>query len=381
MELLKQLYSIHSMSGQEGAMRKFIKNYVRENIPEAEVVQDHKNLYIVKGESDTYPCVVAHLDQVQTKHSPDFRVLEFDGRLFGFSAMNARQEGLGADDKNGIWVALKCLETFDAIKVALFREEEVGCCGSSDADMSFFTDCRFAIQADRRNGGDLITDIGGRICSDEFLDDIADICDARGYKETSGLMTDVETLCDNGIGVSCINFSCGYYNPHTDQEFTVVSELVNCLGFAVEVIRRCTKVYTHKRVAAPRGYWGYGGSYGWSSDKDDWKYGYYHNSKADDKEEANGGYSGYGYDEEVVLVDFKDYESLEDAIYDFIYENAENNIPLDELWYYISADCETYGISYEDFCAIADMVYEDYFYPEEEEERDEEHPWDCSKHF
>ena len=33
MELLKKLYSIHSMSGHEDAMRKFIKNYVRENVP------------------------------------------------------------------------------------------------------------------------------------------------------------------------------------------------------------------------------------------------------------------------------------------------------------------------------------------------------------
>jgi hypothetical protein len=36
-------------------------------------------------------------------------------------------EGLGADDKNGIWIALQCLKKYDTVKVAFFVSEEVGC--------------------------------------------------------------------------------------------------------------------------------------------------------------------------------------------------------------------------------------------------------------
>lgn len=359
MELLFNLYKIHSMSGQEGAMRKFIKRYVRENIPGVECVQKDKNLYFVKGEAESYPCVVAHLDQVQTKHSPDFRVLELDGKLFGFSSKNARQEGLGADDKNGIWVALKCLEAFESIKVAFFREEEVGCCGSSDADMSFFKDVRFVLEADRRNAGDLITDICGAICSTEFCEDISAIAEAHGYKETSGLMTDVETLSDNGLGVSAINFSCGYYNPHTDKEYTVVAELENCLDFAMSIIATCTKVYTFERPKWS-GYKRFGSGWGKSVyddfDWDDW-YGYNYSGRTSEKKGGRLIPAG-AYHEEPVLIDVKDFDNIEDAMWEYLADNAENDIPLSELWAYVSADCDAYGFTYDDFL----MTWEDVKY-------------------
>lgn len=353
MELLKNLYSIHSMSGKENAMRNFIKRYVKDNIPGASCTQKDGNIYIVKGEADTYPCVAAHLDQVQTKHSPDFRVLDIDGKLFGFSAQNARQEGLGADDKNGIWVALKCLDRFDAIKVALFKEEEIGCGGSSIADMRFFADCRFVIEADRRNGGDLITDICGPICSDEFLADIALIAEAHGYKSTHGLMTDVDALLDNNVGVSCINFSCGYYNPHTDAEYTVVSELENCLAFAVDIINTLTKVYPFERKKASRSWSGH------SSVWDDWYscYDMRGSYAAPSKKESKRGYR----DGDFYIPDFRDFPEPLDAVWSFVENNFDNPYfdPYTQF-YLISADCDTYGIGYDDYCEVVMDVYEYY---------------------
>lgn len=348
MELLFNLYKIHSMSGQENPMRKFIKSYVRNNIPGASVEQKDKNIYIVKGESETYPCVVAHLDQVQTKHSKDFKVFESDGILFGYSAQNKRQEGLGADDKNGIWVALKCLERFDNIKVAFFHSEEIGTVGSDNADMNFFKDVRFVLEADRRNGGDLITNIGGMIASNEFINDIMPYAEARGYKETTGLLTDVETLSDNGLGVSAINMSCGYYNPHTDEECTDVSELENCLAFAMDIIENCTNVYTFERQAPSYSSWGK--LWDWGKTKSSNNVVVVH----DDYE-----------DEDVSLVDFKDYANPWDALYDFCYQNM--HLSEYDLWYYVSADCDTYGITYSDFVAIYDEAMMDLC--EDEDER------------
>ena len=42
-----------------------------------------------------------------------------------------------------------------------------------------------------------------------------------GYMEENGLMTDILTLKEKGLEVSCLNVSCGYYNAHTDEEITV----------------------------------------------------------------------------------------------------------------------------------------------------------------
>jgi len=245
MKLLKQLYSIHSKSGKETKLRNFIINYVKRTIPDCTIKKDIKgNLYITRGISETYPVLVAHLDQVQDTHSSDFRAIEAEGLIFGYSKKYRRTEGLGADDKNGIWIALKCLKKYDILKVAFFVEEETGCQGSTIADMDFFKDARFVIEPDRRGRSDLITSIGGmELCSPEFLQAIN--YKDFGYKETDGLMTDIDALKDNGLSVSCINLSCGYYNPHTSNEFTVIQDLQNCRRFIERIIENCTDVYPH----------------------------------------------------------------------------------------------------------------------------------------
>lgn len=183
---------------------------------------------MIRGNSETYPCIVAHLDQVQREHSKDFKAIETEEIIFGYSPKNRRREGIGADDKNGIWIALKCLEKYECIKVAFFVSEEIGCVGSRNADLGFFEDTRFVIEPDRREYEDLITDISfTSLCSNDFLRDIG--FERFGYKEKPGMMTDVLELKERGLGVSCINLSCGYYEPHSDEEFTVKKDLLNCL--------------------------------------------------------------------------------------------------------------------------------------------------------
>ena len=245
MELLKQLFCIHSKSGKEGKIRKFIWNWVRQNVPNAKIVCDKPgNLYVIKGKSETYPCIVAHMDQVQDKHSKDFIAYEADDIIIGFSPKHREMQSGGADDKCGIWIGLKCLQKFEALKLAFFVGEEVGCKGSGQAEMEFFSDCRFVIEPDRKGAEDLITQIGWTpLCSDDFLKDIG--FKKFGYKETDGMMTDIEALKDNGLAISCINLSCGYYKPHTDQEFVYKPALLNCLAFVEHIIKTCTQVYPH----------------------------------------------------------------------------------------------------------------------------------------
>ena len=246
MELLKQLYKIHSPSGKEGKIRTFVMDYITKNISNVHIQIDAVgNLLAVKGESETYPCVVAHLDQVQKSHSRDFRVVETDEIIFGYSFSNRRREGLGADDKNGIWIALQCLLKCDTIKTAFFVGEEIGCVGSSSVNVDFFSDCRFIIEPDRRGCNDIVTRISWEsLCSEEFLHDIKP--ERFGYFPTDGLMTDIETLRENGLEISCINLSCGYYDPHTDYEFTVKRDLINCLDFVQYIIDFCKRVYPHE---------------------------------------------------------------------------------------------------------------------------------------
>jgi len=304
MDLLKKLYMISSPSRKEKKMRKFIKDWVARNVPDAIVEQDSAgNVYLTRGKSDTYPCIVAHMDQVQDPHEHDFRVYTVEGKVFGFSPVAMEQRGLGADDKNGIWVALKCLKKYKVMKCCFFVGEEIGCIGSDAADMSFFDDCRWVVQCDRKGGKDLIVEAGmERLCSDEFYEAIH--CEQFGYAKASGLMTDVMTLKERGLKVSCINMSCGYYAPHTEKEYTVLSELQNCLKLVENIVEHVTDVYPHERVDSM--YDGYG-FYG----KDD-LYGY----------GGYGSYGGYAQSSHALT-------EAQELIYEYLWN--EPDIPTEEL--------------------------------------------------
>lgn len=377
MELLKSLYEIHSPSGNEKKLKRFIKKWVANNIEGATCTWDNAgNVYFVKGESETYPVVVAHLDQVQKAHAKDFKAVVTEDIVFGYSPSEKEYQGLGADDKNGLWIALKCLETFDVIKVAFFVGEEIGCVGSSKCDMNFFADARFVVEPDRRGGSDLITSISGYdIASKEFLNafDYASF----GYKETSGLMTDVLELTERGVGVACINMSCGYYNPHSDEEFTVIADLLNALDLVEHIITTCTDVYAHKATYSYSGYNGkWSGYYGCNYGMDD-----YMDWEGYERKEKDGMVYWTPKTEEtkkkaiepklVKLGDFADVESFIDQL---MYQNASNFFP-EDLWQYVAGELdgimdedEFIASAYQTWAYYADLEDVEAFYRESDDD-------------
>lgn len=255
MQLLKELYQISAPSRQEKRMKKFICARLKEQGIKYKVDKTG-NIYAVKGVAETYPCVVAHIDEVHQRRSKGFTVANVDDLIFGFDTKMNKYCGIGADDKNGVWVCLKCLDEFDTLKCVFFVGEEVGCYGSTRADMSFFTDCRYVLQCDRKGNSDLIQWAGAtELCSDEFISAVNP--SLHGYKIANGMMTDVLALKQRELPVSCVNISCGYYNPHTDTELTRWSDLNKCLDFVRHIISNCTEVYPHNYTPSIRyyGHW------------------------------------------------------------------------------------------------------------------------------
>ena len=249
MELLKQLYCIHSPFYKEWPMICFIREYIRQHVPEAEVQMDSwGNLYIRKCADSSlftlhsslptgYPTLACHLDQVQELHSEDFCVKEENGTLYGWSEKNQQREGLGADDKNGIWVCLRCLEDCPRLKVFMAVGEEKGCIGSNHADMSFFADSLYVLEPDCKGGEEIHTNLKGIPCASTDFEQV--LLEANSqfsilhsqFTITPGKGSDIFALTLNGIGVSCANIPAGYHLPHKDDEFTVVAELEHTLAF------------------------------------------------------------------------------------------------------------------------------------------------------
>ena len=229
------LYNISSPSGGEKRMARFITDELR-RMGIAYRKDRHGNIYAVKGNRKSYPCVVAHMDEVHRRKTGTYAAhLVAESMIVGYDHKHRRMTGIGADDKNGIWVCLKCLESFKAMKCAFFVQEENGCIGSRKADMDFFADCRFVIGCDRKGNGDIITRVHGmELCSEEFLETVSP--GRYGYHPASGLSTDVHTLKARGLSVSCINLSCGYYEPHTDREYTIWEDLCKCYRFVRHIV-------------------------------------------------------------------------------------------------------------------------------------------------
>ncbi len=195
-------------------------------------------IYVTKGEADNYPCIVAHMDTVYN-FVEDLTLIEVDGSITGLNKVTMSQTGIGGDDKIGVYIALQCLRDVDNIKAVFFRDEETGCEGSYNNDKEFFDNCGFVLQCDRRGNNDFVTSAGGtQLASNEFQNDVAPILKRRRYQLAHGMMTDVMALKETGIECSMANISCGYYNPHTNQEYVNIQDVENCLRMVMEIITK-----------------------------------------------------------------------------------------------------------------------------------------------
>lgn len=121
-----------------------------------------------------------------------------------------------------------------------FREEESGCRGSRAYNTKSLKNDLFLIEIDRKGDKDLIFNSGGtQLCDKQFEKEVKEAF-PHG-KKAQGLLTDVNVLGDAQINM--MNLSAGYYMPHTENEYVVLSELqrnIDCLyNFA--------KNYTEKR--------------------------------------------------------------------------------------------------------------------------------------
>lgn len=233
-ELLHNTLSIQSKSQKTGRMQKYLKRFAKKH--DILFENDGGNIYMIKGDAETYPCVVAHTDTVH-EIIDNFVVTSKNGIYQGKNRDTGAIHGVGGDDKVGIAIALQALLTFPVMKAAFFRDEEQGCIGSRRANMTFFDDCTLVIQVDRRGNDEVTSSIMGTpMISEEFSTALLPFMETHGFKFCSGMMTDVWQLRERGLGVCAFNMSAGYHNPHTSAETVVVADVDKAWGFVYNVV-------------------------------------------------------------------------------------------------------------------------------------------------
>jgi putative aminopeptidase FrvX len=138
---------------------------------------------------------------------------------------------------------LELLKELPNLKVAFFVSEETGCHGSRNADKDFFKDVGYAIQFDAPENW-MVTEIcmGTRLFKrdSDFFETCKSVINENfngREKYESHPYTDVYAL-KNSFDFACINFSIGYYDYHTKNEYVVVEDVISGIKTGRELIEK-----------------------------------------------------------------------------------------------------------------------------------------------
>ena len=234
---LERVLNVQSIYGQEKDMSRLIINELQAIIPDKDIIITPYGIIVSKGKG-IRPCFCSHIDTVH-EIVDNYKVVK---EYHKDDILYSSKTGIGGDDKNGIAICFELLERLDNVQVVFFSGEEVGCLGSSGIDLKYFDHCSCLIGLDRKGNSDIIATYNGfDTINKEFKDLLNSIKKNHGYEYNNGFITDVFTLFERGVDISCINISCGYYNPHSKSEYISLNDMNKCLSFSLDIAKSIKK--------------------------------------------------------------------------------------------------------------------------------------------
>lgn len=254
-DFLKEVLSVPTKTYQEELMVEFLVQWLTENNIDF-FVDSHKNVYATKQENDElpqdfyFPCVISHTDTVHRIEKINIREEYLpnaqDETKLSLKAYNdyGSPTGIGGDDKCGVFACLKLLKELPYLKAAFFVSEETGCHGSRNADKDFFSNVGYGIQFDAPENWMITERCFGQLLFDRDTE-FFEVCNSVLTESMNFNMmrymvhpyTDVYALSSK-FTFSCINFSIGYYNYHTPEEYVVVEDVFNGIEAGRKMIEK-----------------------------------------------------------------------------------------------------------------------------------------------
>jgi tripeptide aminopeptidase len=252
-DLLKEVLSVPTVTYREEKMIEFIIDWLDKNQIEY-YLDSHDNVYATKGNTDDlpsnfyFPCVISHTDTVHQLDTINIQEEQLPNaqkvNKLSLKAYNnqGKPTGIGGDDKCGVFACLKLLKELPYLKAAFFVSEEIGCIGSKNSDDTFFENVGYAIQFDAPENWMVTEKCFGEVLFDrktEFFQKCDQVLTESMDRNLMRYMvhpyTDVYALKQK-YDFSCINFSIGYYNYHTKNEYVVVEDVYNGIEMGRKMI-------------------------------------------------------------------------------------------------------------------------------------------------
>lgn len=166
-------------------------------------------------------------------------------------------QGIGGDDRAGVWINMEVLKTHDC-HILFTHDEETGGGGATAFTRSkIMPKVNFIIEADRQGDNDAVFYDCGNVSFAEL------VTEATGYKETFGTFSDISIIAPY-MDRAAVNLSSGYFRPHTNSEYVRVSDMkktVDAIGRLVTDERSNSAyaydavIYTYKSKYAGSRWW------------------------------------------------------------------------------------------------------------------------------
>jgi hypothetical protein len=199
-----------------------LKNYMKQYLDSkgySPIAED--GFLYAKG--DIPVLLVAHLDTVHAQKCGE--IITHESKMYS-------PQGIGGDDRCGVYMIANIVRNFKC-SVLLCEDEEEGMIGADKFTNTEYVNelgVNYMIEFDRKGSNDAVFYSCG---NNEFIDFVLD---NTGYKEEQGSFTDISMLMP-ASGICGVNLSCGYYKPHTTDEYVVYDEMMHTVSVATKLIQ------------------------------------------------------------------------------------------------------------------------------------------------
>ena len=183
-----------------------------------------KDKYYIIAEGNIPIFLIAHLDTVFEGNRKDLITIN--------NIITTKRQGLGGDDRAGVYMILKILEKGFRPHIIFTLDEEKNAKGAFSLIKKFISappfDAKMLIELDRRGRKE------GAFydCMNEkFIKYI----ESFGYEYTKGTFTDIRVFSP-AWNVAAVNLSCGYYREHTLSEYINLTDLDYSLNKVIRIL-------------------------------------------------------------------------------------------------------------------------------------------------
>lgn len=188
------------------------------------------------------PLLCAHADTVGRKSEVERLKLAYNHIRKTIHTVN-NEHVLGGDDKCGIAIILRLAEIAKEenlrFAVLITRGEENGS-GASSVNKALYDIIKYGIVIDRRGESDVVVKIGSKsLCTQGFADWV--VSNAPEGIEPNCIDSVHSDASPMSSHVEVVNLSCGYHNPHSDEEYVRLDQMHGTMRWVKNLLKHSYK--------------------------------------------------------------------------------------------------------------------------------------------